>query len=369
VTRRRRSYVAHPRHPLTGRQFRVAASSPRALARLLAHVDELREGLRLGSRSPVDVDRQLRRLTHGPITLARAVDAYAARVELSEHTRRRVRSWIAGPARPLRDRELDDLDAPALATWLQRLRAGGAASSTVGLAWRTLRGVVRFAAERGWVGRSPWGAWRPSPRVVASGPGAGVRVLRECCRDAGELAALLDAARAIAPELEAKIATAAGLGLRASELAALRWSDLTPSGGGVLVTIRGKGGRVDELEGPMTLCALLRTHMVRLQREGLYAPAGPCFPDRRTSTPGHPRKHARGAITRRELAAAVAGAELPHPERWTPHSLRDSFATIEHGRHGGDLAALMARTRHASVSSLARYLRPRVRAPQPQLPA
>ena len=164
VMKRKRLH-AWPRHPVTGAQFRVSADTRRQLESILGLVRQMRLELRLGVRSVVDVDRQLRRLAHGPITVARAVDAYVGRSDLSADTRRRVRSWLRGPGRELRGRELDDLDGPTCAAWLGRVRGRSAASSTR-TTWNTLCALVRYAAERGWIARLPWGAWRPTGRTV-----------------------------------------------------------------------------------------------------------------------------------------------------------------------------------------------------------
>jgi hypothetical protein len=49
MTRPARTFVAHPRHPLTGKQFTLRARTKRELEAYLAHLDKLREGLRLGT--------------------------------------------------------------------------------------------------------------------------------------------------------------------------------------------------------------------------------------------------------------------------------------------------------------------------------
>lgn len=364
----RRPFVAHPRHPVTGRQFRVSGTTPRQLSARLALVDQYREELRLGARSALDVSRQLRRLVHGAVTLERATESYASRFELSSHTRSRVRGWIEGPARELRARELDDLDAPTIAGWLERV-GRTSAPSTTGLAWRTLRAVVRYAAERGLVDRCPWGAWRPSTRFANAAP---ARALREACRTEQERGRLILAAGSYGPELACKVAVASFAGLRSSELARVAWSDFE-AGASEPTTLR-ISVRGSKLTPPATLNLppvvreLLELQRERLEAAGLLAPRGPVFPCRRTSRPGRPR-FARRVLSCEELRAAVTRAGLPHPERWSPHSLRDSFATIEHTSLGGDLAALMVRTRHATIASLVRYLRPRQRDPLPALPA
>ena len=134
--------------------------------------------------------------------------------------------------------------------------------------------------------------------------------------------------------------------------------------------VRGKGGRVDALEGPPELFGRLLEQRTRLQHAGLYTPAGPVFPSRRTSTKGRPRKALRGPLSAAQLRAVVAAAGLPSPERWSPHSLRDTFVTLEQDRCAGDLRRLMDRTRHATLASLVRYVRALQRpAAPPALPA
>ena len=323
----RRPYVAHPRHPVTGRQFRVSARSARQLARLLGLVDTMREELRLGTRSSLDVGRQLRRLTHGPVTLERATESYACRGDLADVTRSRVRSWIEGPARELRARELDDLDAPTVAAWVARV-ARSSAPSTTGLAWRTLRAVVRYAAERGLVDRCPWGSWRPSTRIGAGLAGGNARALREACRTAEERNRLIAAAVDVAPELGCKVGVAAYLGLRSSELARLAWSDLDPAG--VFVDVRGsKGTPPARLPLPPLVWELLERQAVRLEAAGLLAPRGPVF---RAAGP-------RGRIT----PASPAGCSR------APSSGRPSCAPSSHTPSSGARTACGTASRPSST--------------------
>jgi integrase len=48
---------------------------------------------------------------------------------------------------------------------------------------------------------------------------------------------------------------------------------------------------------------------------------------------------------------------LPNVLSWSAHSLRDTFVSLEVAATGGDLARVQARSRHATLSSLARYVR------------
>jgi integrase len=343
--------VAHPRHPVTGRQLRVSAPTPAALARILEVLDTYRRELRAGARSREDVSQALARIARDRVTLEAAARAYAARPELSRHTRRHVLSWLRGPAAPLAGIELEALRAPRLALWLEGLERAGAAPSSRGLAWRILRAVVRHAAEHGQIDASPWGAWRPAPRLV-TGPRR--REAREACRSLAELERLEAAALCISRDLHARVVLLGRLGLRSGELARLAWSDV--DGGSILVRAS-KGRGPVRLELPEVVRQVIEDHRAWLEVLELRTDRGPVFPALRLSSPGRPAFASRG-LEARQLRAAVAAAGLPRPGLWSPHSLRDSFAILTAQACGGDLAALMAATRHASIASLARYLRP-----------
>src|SRR4029077_16672516 len=166
---------------------------------------------------------------HRPKTLEQAARAYMERPHLSPNTRRRVASNLATHLHELAALPLVALDAPRLTRWLEA-RGRSLTGGTLSVLWRTLRGVVRYAIELGWISESPWSTWRPSIRGKPS-----TRLPREAARHAGELRSLLEAAREL-DELAArstalacsavKIAAAPLLGLRAGELAGLRWSDV-----------------------------------------------------------------------------------------------------------------------------------------------
>jgi integrase len=379
MTRPPRTFVAHPRHPLTGKQFTLRARTKRELEAYLAHLDKLREGLRLGTLTDHEVAHTLRRLRkHGRRTLEQAARAYMERPHLSPNTRRRVASNLATHLRELASLPLEALEAPRLAAWLERC-GRSLTGGTLTVLWRTLRAVMRFALERGWIDRCPWGSWRPTLRGKASS-----RLPREAARHAGELRALLDAAREL-DELAArreplacsavKIAAAAFLGLRAGELAGLRWSDVDAAAGVVAIVRQGGDGggratkarRVDVIAAVSELFEALEDWRLYLEQVLLYAPEGPVFPCAWRSVEGRPLPYLERAevLTRAELRAAVERAGLPHAERWTPHSLRDTFVTLEAEGAAGDLAAVAERSRHASIGSLVRYLRARTREPAP----
>ena len=349
-----RKLVARPRHPITGRQMWIRARSERELEAYLHRIASLKSDLRLGLSSPADVSRALRRLRHGAVTLERAAQSYVRRPDLAGNTRKRVASVLASPLHALAHLELEALDAPMLAAHfdtLAELRRG-----TIRQVWRTLRAIVAHAAERGYVADVPWGAWRPRKRL-----GQDDRDLRDCARNERELRAIIDAASALDDAshgrlyraLAAKIAAAAWLGLRQGELAGLRWYDIYWRRSTVGVRRQWDGAPLKtfvgaELIGPPELFARLEIHR---QRQGDPDSGAPVFPSPR----GGP--YTRGeCLASRDLRAVVRAAGLDD-HAWSPHSLKDTFTTIEANRCGGDLRALQARTRHRSTSSLVRYLR------------
>lgn len=367
-----RRHVAYPRHPLTGKQFRISARNERTLAAYLHRIEVLGEELRLEMRSAAEVDRALRRVTHGAVTLERAARAYMSRPHLAANTRRRVASFLSSAGAPLRGRELDTLAGDVLEPWVDALKTRLAGSS-IGQHWRTLRAIGRYAAIRGWIGAAPWGTWRPMLRGARRPP------RREAARTLAELARLLEAARQLdaagAPGfgfVAIKIAVVALLGLRRGELAGLRWPDIDAELATISIARQydeqpTKQRTIGVLRAPPELFLLLADHAEALRARGLYLPDGPVFPQERYSRPGAPRAYTQGEVlTRGALRSAVARAGLPEPRRWTTHSLRDSFVSLEaDSAQASDLPSLAERSRHASVASLVRYLRALSRAPAP----
>jgi integrase len=347
----------------------VRARTERELESYLHRIDSLREELRLDIVTAEDVDRKIRRLRFGSVTLGRAARSYVQRTDVAQNTRRRIESAIRSSLAELAAEELDALDGPRLSRHFDKL-AGRMAQSSLGQIWRTLRAIVRHAAEKGWIARVPWGTWRPRARAGGEG-----RALRECCRTADELAQLLSAAGHLdvleAPyrALEAKVACAALLGLRQGELAGLRWYDTYPDRGTVAIRRQWddrplKTWERAELAAPPALFLALERHRVRLglppRGRGYNADAvafgkhagDPLFP-----SPSGGHYPSGECLSTRDLRAIARGAALNTLSAWSPHSLRDTFVTLEAQRAGGDFAKLASRTRHRSIASLVRYLR------------
>ena len=376
MTPTRAPFVAHPRNPVTGRQFRVVASTAAELAQILARVDQLRRELRirrqLAHRGRTDepapealcdeVRDEIRVLEHGRLTLAHAASAYGRRRDLAADTRRRVVSWMHAAGRPLMPLPLDSLDVGRLATWIEGLRADGLRPSTIDSHWRTLCAIVKHATDRGWIVRCPWGDYRPRFRDRAPR-------LRESARTPDELSALLAAAFELDAEreaagrlgdLEAKVACASLLGLRQRELARLGWRGIRRDERQVIFSpakTAGPASRTIGLGAIPELFEIVERYRLRLESRRLYDPDGSVFvrPD---SAADRPRPYSKGPVlTSRDLRSAVLRAGLPNIQAWSAHSLRDSFVSLEHSAHGNDLAITMLRSRHGSISSLFRYLR------------
>ena len=364
-------FIAYRRHPVTHRQMRISAASKKELAGLVETVEEVRRKLELRRRVGKSIDeleRLLVTVEHGKVTVARAAEAYAKR-KLSAETRKRVKSFlrVAAPAC-----ELDALDGPAAAQWIESLRERSLQDSTILTHWRTLTAIARFATEKGWLTRIPWGIYKPILHAASKSR------RRECARSVDEVVRILEAARALdheralagrRPNLEAKIAFAICLGLRQSELARLRWAHLVRDERTGECTVRleveakHRGGAPSTavLVADPGLFEIAGRYEEALKDLGLYDWQGPVFPDPHCSS-GRVRPYEGGELlARRNLRAVIARAHLPNPDAWSAHSLRDTFVTLEAEAFGGDLAAVADRSRHESTSALVRYLHTRSR--------
>jgi integrase len=362
------SFMTRPRHPVTGRRFYLRARTQRELEAYMHRLDTLRTELRLNVRTVEEIDRELRHLRHGPVTLERAAVSYLER-KLADNTKRRVRSALDSHLRAIAALPIASLDAVTLQAWIRSVELTGIHQTSVRAVWKTLSAIVRHATERGWIGALPWGSWRPK---IGRAP---KRAQREATRTLAELRRLLEGARANDDEdrsylpmsmadSEAKIAAASLLGLRQGELAGLRWDEVGWGPPLVVLVARqwenaplknsAQPRRIEAIEALAEILQRLRAHQ---ERWGMYEPAGPVFPSRKSAY-GKPRPYTRGQVlTSLQVRSAVNRAGLPHPQAWSAHSLRDSFVTLEAQASGGDLVRVASRSRHASLTSLVRYLR------------
>lgn len=363
-------FVAHPRHPLTSKQFRVSGRSPRELEARLHHLDRLREDYRLGEIDEAKLDRALRNIRYGPIKVSRVVESYMRRKDISADTVRKMREVFAGPLVELAPLNFEALEPAVLSPLFERLGAR-LSKASIRTIWRVLRAIARHAAERGWTSRVPWGAWRPRQGLGRAG-----RPPRECCRNPAQLELLVDVAQVVDREdlargkyraLAPKIAAAGYLGLRRGELAGLRRGDVDFGRGRVSIRRQWDGvplkGALSgaELPAPPRLFALLEQHFdtVDLRSVGGVPVVVVGRAERAVFECAGGGFYARGreVIDLDALRELVKRAGLPHAERWSTHSLRDTFVTLKARELRGDFEAIRAWSRHARIESLVRYLR------------
>jgi integrase/recombinase XerD len=132
-------------------------------------------------------------------------------------------------------------------------------------------------------------------------------------------------------------------GMRVSELAALRWSDLQERNEGRQVTVFGKGGKT------RTVLLPLATWLMLVSTRGAAGDEQPVFPSRRG---GH--LHPSQLLRIVQKAAKRAGIEKPVSPHWFRHS---------HASHALDRGApihlVQTTLGHASVATTSHYLHSR----------
>ena len=104
-----------------------------------------------------------------------------------------------------------------------------------------------------------------------------------------------------------------------------------------------KGRRSKRLILHSAAVEMLRRQRRALEAIGWYRPDGPVFP----GIDGAWRRTPR-AIRPEIFRDLVRRAGLPRPERWVPHSLRHSTATLELMASGFNVLAVQKRLRHAN---------------------
>jgi integrase len=373
-----RPLIAKPRHPVTGKRMTVRGKNRREIEASLRKVAQVREERRLHMQLGLPLEerkheRSLRELQGKAVTLAQAIESYASLSRLAPATKKRARGIVStelrwhrgiqkrGPLAELAGERLEALTAPRLARVFRALTERQTWAS-VEVAFHILGAVARHAAEEGWLIHKPWGMWRPTKPTHPKR-----RPMREACRNVEERAAMLRACAELGLSLEDRCAIACGLflGARRGELAGLEQGDCElslegPLASGVRVRIvrqydgaKLKHGEMRTVDGGRELAELLlelaasRPPVLRARK------TYPLFPNFRGE------HHRTGdCVNREHLQSAAARAGLGDSKKWSLHSLRDSFCTIEAQACGGDFRKLMERTGHRSFDSVARYLRP-----------
>jgi site-specific recombinase XerD len=248
--------------------------------------------------------------------------------------------WTRPPRRTLR-------------SYLAELDGRGLSRSTIGSRIAALRSFYRFCRRMGWVAGDPWAAIvtprrsRRLPRVMEVDdverlldviPGsAGRPVGRDARPSVSEAIELRD--RAI-------VECAYAAGLRISEIAGIRVSDVDLAHGELRVLGKGRKERIGMLGSPAkeALAAYL-AHGRPVLAAAADEPDDALF----LGTAGHGLS-TRGVRSRIDRLVRRAGL----PERTTPHTLRHSFAS--HLLEGGaDLRVVQELLGHASLSTTQIY--------------
>lgn len=371
-----------------GKRITIRVSSKEegeAKIRLLAH---LREQVRHNMIGEQEALRQAGALERGTIL---TVDDVWKPYALSQSARTRKiaeAAWCHHLAPHFSGKPAVSLDANAMRAWevaereLPGKRIGELISpKTVRNAYDMLRTAFGRAVAAGHLRALPWEPGYRPPRVMAHAESV---ASREACRTVDELRRLVRAAMEYDERLAlkgrwsdmcARVFVVAMLGLRQGEACGLAWEDLHLDDGShdcVVVhqavdnwrAIHPEWTRpLDPPKSARPMFALhprvvdfLRSHRERLRDRGWYRSDGPVFPTIGGGARGGQWRD-KSELLRPELfREIVRAAGLPNPERWVPHSLRHTFATLE-GANASSLRDLQARTGHSSLRVLEGYMK------------
>lgn len=362
--------LSQPRDPLTGRRIRIVAGTIGELEHKTRKVAAVREGLRWGELDPRQASRVLQPAAGKRCTVAECWERYFPGVPVRSKGIARC-NWARRLAPYFADLQVWELDRARLAAWAAKLEAERFAPKTIRGAYDWLAGAVSIAVDDGVIDGWPWGNWRPKRAKPIR--------KREACRDVGELARLLAAARALDvrdwhagryADRTAIVATLALCGLRQGEACGLAWDHVDLVHRTMFVQYQAARGwpsrwpdgrpRDPTKTAPRTIrlhpdaVRALEMQRRQLERFGWYRDGGPVFPAHR----GEFRRSSR-AITPAALRALVQAAGLPNVENWVAHSMRHTFASLE--VHHSDPRTAQGRTGHASIAQLEGYLHERGR--------
>lgn len=282
------------------------------------------------------------------MTGAEALDAFLDRLaarDASEHTRRSYRTAIGQYLEWLEVRNVDwrEPPRPMVRGYMAALAERNLAKRSIGSRLAALRSFYRFARREGLVEADPWSAAltprqpRRLPQVLAVDE---VERLLDASPASSHNAALTLRDRAI-------IETAYAAGLRISELAALRLTDVDLGRGEVRVMGKGRKERVGLLGGPSreALESYMRAGRPKLAAQGKAHESDVVFLNSKGAPLG-----VRGL--RYRLDRLMRAASLP--EGSSPHTLRHSFAS--HLLEGGaDLRVVQELLGHESLGTTQIY--------------
>lgn len=255
--------------------------------------------------------------------------------KVSAHTRRAYRSEIER-FRQAVDKPLTRVTLADVQAYAEQLGQGSLKPATLNRALTALKSLLSFGQEMGYLPFNVAAAvkLRPNPDGLAQ------RILAE-----SEVAKLIDQAPPGRDQVLLRLLYMSGV--RVSELAQLKWCDLTPRGAegapAGQITVFGKGGKTRAiLLKPKIWNALL----------SLRGEAGPVDPMFRSQKGGH----LDVSQIRRIVYAAAQRAGLP--KKISPHWLRHAHASHALDRNA-PIHLVQATLGHASVSTTGRYLHAR----------
>lgn len=368
--RPRRKLRSQPRNPLRPETRLSVTGRPAEVEAKLRAIEEVREQLKSGVIGQREAALRLSRAFRGPATWADAWDSYRRGLR-TRWAQKAASIWAhrLGPTfATLRIWEADDA---RLREWEAGEIKRGMAPKTQKCSWELLKTIGRRAVAAGLAEATPWTVYRPAkcPKGLK----------REACTSLVELQALVFAARdrdlrsrrhGSPGDLALRILIVALCGLRQGEAAGLSW-DYTGIDD-VPAALRIEYATIDQWQrhnpswmrpmdppkdGPRAIVLhpsaveALKAHREDLQRRGAWRPDGPVFP---RDNSGAWRSHAE-VIDADIFRDCVKAAGLPRVDKWSPHSLRHTFATLELAS-GGDQRSVMDRTGHSSVAVLQQYL-------------
>ncbi|MEO8626421.1 MAG: tyrosine recombinase XerC [Candidatus Limnocylindrales bacterium] len=282
------------------------------------------------------------------MTGAEALDNFLGRLtarDTSEHTRRSYRTAITQYLDFLAARGVDwhKPPRPLVRGYMAELADRQLAKRSISNRLAALRSFYRWARREGLVDADPWsGALTPRqprrlPMVLAV----------EQVEDLLDVAPHSSARRPLALRDMALIEVAYAGGLRISELASARLTDLDLGRGELRVIGKGRKERVTLLGGPAreALKAYLQEGRPELLANGKSAESGFVFLNSNGAPLG-----VRGLRYRLQRLMLAAGM----PEGTSPHTLRHSFAS--HLLEGGaDLRVVQELLGHASLGTTQVY--------------
>ena len=361
-------YRSQPRHPLTGRQVSVTGKTEGEVMRRVLEIQQLRRDRAAGA-SPEQITSELGRRVMRPKSFTERWKDFEAVHSASSGFQPRLSAWRTRIEPHFGKRAPAELTAVEMGRWQAELRKTYAQKSIIDAYW-LLAALVRQAIEAGELTAYPWSKWKPEPPDPGDRIGAGTWE---------EWTALVNAALAHSRERWERgtyddvfqAVVVMGLtGLRQAEAAGLAWECLDLDGAGnQVMTVRyqarkgwekrSRDGRPRDLPKAKrarsqvlhpTVVDVLRRHATELERRGWYRFDGPVFPVHR----GEWRKS--GTVLRTStIQAIVRAAGLEGSERWSGHSLRHTFCSLE-ANAGTDIRRVQQRAGHADVKVTMGYV-------------